>query len=232
MKNEGSYNVEANIFKNPETPECSYILGLLWADGYIRNSGKSKYVSLEIIKDDALIVYPIFMKTGKWYFDTRKRLNKKPTGRFICSNGRLFDFLKDMAYYAKSTDSPDKILSIIPETLNPYWWRGYFDGDGCFYNKNHASQLSFSSCYEQKWDFVNNLSNNIGITFSIKQRTHKSKSGKISRSSLARTTNKNNVNKFFQYIYNPNLEKFGFSRKYNKSRDFCNTFGNNDFTKI
>jgi hypothetical protein len=214
MINEHNCKVNAQIFKQVRTPQAAYILGLLWADGYIRRTSDSRsYVTLEIMYTDAEQLLPIFKHTGDWYCDTRMRKNRKPISRIMATNHYLFDYLNLMGYKAKSHDSANKILCTIPLELQPYWWRGYFDGDGCIYVKGNTVQASISSAYNQQWDFTESLLNNLNISFNIKKRSHKCKNGNLSHSSYVRFTGKHNVLKFYQYIYGKDLEVFGLSRK-------------------
>jgi hypothetical protein len=222
MKNECNCNVNATVFKWPKIGEAAYILGVLWADGYIRSAGHGRWVVLEIMNKDATQLKPIFARTGKWHFDTRRRPKRKPISRFMATNRYLFDYLHSLNYEAKSEKSAAKVLLSIPESLRPYWWRGYFDGDGCIYAKGKNVQVSISSSYNQEWDFAENLMEQLGISFSIKRRSHKSKKGKMSYSSYIRFTGKNNVHKFYDYIYSSKLKTFGLLRKLKK---FISVYG-------
>ena len=57
----------------------------------------------------------------------------------------------------------------------------------------------------------------------MKQRSHKSKSGKISHSSFIRITNKQHINKMGQVIYNDfENDHIGLLRKYNIYRNISN----------
>jgi len=60
------FKVNPENFMKPSTPEVSYILGILWADGFIKNSGKGKEnsVGIENLTDDVLDIKWIFDKTG------------------------------------------------------------------------------------------------------------------------------------------------------------------------
>lgn len=201
-------NVNPIQFIYPNTKEVSYILGFLWADGYLNPSGYT--ISTEIISEDAIYLIPIFTKTGKWSITYRKRKHWKPQTK-ICSFGKdLYSFLLAMDYGTKTI--PTKILNLIPKNLHHYWWRGYFDGDGCFYyyKPQYLRQLSITSDYNQDWSFVENLSKTLGIKkYQIKQTVSK----KGHKSSQFRITNKSDITKFGTYIYK-NYDELGFKRKY------------------
>ena len=105
------------------------------------------------------------LKTGKWKFYKKTSHNTIPcrlTNKFI------HNFLVENDYISKSTASADKILSKIPEHLKHYWWRGYFDGDGCFCKSNRSYIFTISSNIDQNWNFIDTLFNNLDIFYKIK----------------------------------------------------------------
>lgn len=56
----GFYNVGLEQFKNITKPEVSYILGLLWSDGYIIKNDKENIIGIELIKEDLDFIKNIF----------------------------------------------------------------------------------------------------------------------------------------------------------------------------
>jgi len=99
------------------------------------------------------------------------------------------------------------------------WYRGYSDGDGCFYINKYARQYSISAPFEQDLSFVGDKFTELGIDrFELKKRTHKSKDGKISNSSNIRMSNKKNIKLFGEYIYQDRLD-IKFDRKYDKYKE-------------
>lgn len=118
-----------------------------------------------------------------------------------------------MDYQNKSGASAKKILSHIPQSLHHYWWRGYSDGDGCFYysrsKKNHAVySYSIYSCYNQDWSFVSDILNKLDIFFSINKNTRT-----VGNSSHIRINRQAGIKKFGEYIYQG--VEFGLQRKRN-----------------
>lgn len=203
-------NVNPIQFFYPKTKEVSYILGFLWADGYLNPSGYT--IATEIISEDAINLIPIFTQTGKWNITYRQRKHWKPQTK-ICSFGKsLYSFLTSMDYYDKTT--PKQILNLIPKDLQHYWWRGYFDGDGCFYynKKQYLRQLAITSDYDQDWTFVVKLSKSLGIK---KHQIKQTISPKSYSSSQFRITNKSDITKFANYIYQ-DYDGLGLKRKHDK----------------
>lgn len=209
-----SYHVNPDIFRIVKTPEAAYILGLLWADGYIYKDS----IKIEATKDDLEMVEWIFDKTGTWSKQYRNRMGKKAQMTIATNNRMIKEFLESCDYISKSSASACKIIKQIPEHLHHYWWRGLFDGDGCFYiGKEGATQASIASSYEQNWKYVETLFDKLNIKFYKAKREQRAKNNKINKSSYVRITKREDIVKFGEYIYqNIEIDKIGFSRKYKK----------------
>jgi hypothetical protein len=212
-------NINPDIFTNPCTKELVYLLGYLWADGYInknidKNKKKRYIVSLQIQHEDFLSIENIIDITGKWNKWKRKESNnngvyRKAQQTVITSNKIIHNFLLKYNYGYKYKNPT--ILSIIPNNQHYYWFRGYFVGDGCFYCGKSSKQISISSCYQQDWSFMKDLCKQLSIKYSIQRL----KRNATSASSSFRITNKIGIITFGNYIYK-NYDNIGLKRKYNK----------------
>ena len=211
-KRDEKCRVDINRFINPDK-YSSYILGILWGDGHVNK--KSTNISLKCIKTDLDEVENVFDSTGKWCKYTYKRDNRKEQREFSISNKKLHKYFSDYNYIQKSYVA-STVQNNLDEDIKYYWWRGYFDADGCLYvNKKHYTvQISIASTYEQDWKFVEELFMKLGCKYSIYRRNHKAKNGNISYSSSIMIRNKKDCLKFLDYIYQG--EVFGLSRKYKK----------------
>lgn len=207
------FKVNLDQFLNIEKPEVAYILGYLWADGYIvRNE-----IRLEILKTDMDTIKSVLLELGDWNFQERVRDNNKPITRAATNNRKLVDFLIDNDYKLKSGTSADKILSKIPNCLKHYFFRGLIDGDGCI-NKN---RLSISSTYTQDWSYVEKITNEL----SIKSYTYR----KINNKNKYSVIEINGINGlvFCEYIYkNINNDNIGLNRKFLKYLELKNHIEN------
>lgn len=152
------YKVNPSNFIKFQSPEHVYILGFLWADGHIE---KNRYrINCCIKRVDFKYLKPIFKSTGIWNIKHIMIRDKFKLTLIQTSNRILWDFLVENDYLIKSGASPDKILSKIPEHLKHYWWRGYFDGDGCVDVRKTANRVTISSVYNQDWRFIGNSPEN------------------------------------------------------------------------
>lgn len=165
MKNK---KINHDLFITSFTPESSYILGFLWADGYI--SKRTNSISLECISEDINNIFPLFIKTGTYNLYHRNRKNRQPQSTINCSSFELASFLKENDYLDKSSVAPIKILSKIPNELKKYFFLGWSDGDGCFYIKEKqmsGCQFIMSGTYDQDWISLITLCSDLNINYQI-----------------------------------------------------------------
>jgi hypothetical protein len=219
--------VNPNQFLSVTTPEIAYLLGLLWADGHVKSINLSGSIRFGNITSDIDDIRHVFHKTGDWNFYEmgRQRANWKDQTAIVINEKTLFNFLKDHDYETKSGGSPIKILSHVPEHLRHYWWRGYFDGDGNLYIGKHCHQISMASTYDQDWSFALSLMATLGVKGSICQTISK----KGHKSSTLRICGIENCKRFCEFIYaGYELDKIGFSRKYQKYQQLSKLKAKND----
>lgn len=182
-------NVSFNQFENILSEKVAYFLGYFWADGHVINYSSKKItywrVCLEIVEKDALYIHHLMNEIGKWSIQKRKRKESwQTTWSFVTNNKPLCEFLINNGYKDKSNCEPTKILELIPRTIHPYFWRGYFDGDGCCGLVGRGKYIEFSATYDYKWDELSKLCQSIGLTNykiykQISKRGHKSSIFKI-----------------------------------------------------
>lgn len=214
------YAVEVSDITN-YGPEVCYFLGYFWADGSF--SGKHA-IHLEIQKNDGDDIKDTMFEIGGWNIQTRQRtragkLFGKVQMKFVASNKFLVEHLKRFGFSNKSIDSPEKILEAIPLGLRRYFWRGYFDGDGCVYfSKNFRTKsMNFWGSTGQDWSSLINVYDSLGLKYYVKKYKRTSKSGKVYKSSTVYVTNGVDIVKFLDFIYlDRENDKIGLTRKYNK----------------
>ena len=213
-KKDEEYNVNPKSFINKITPESAYILGFLWADGYIRHDS----IRLELIKTDLDDIVETFSKTGKWNYYKRSRKNRKEQATLQTNNKKLASFLKENGYKSKTYTSADKILKKIPNKYKHLWFRGFFDGDGYFSLKKGNYKVIFSGHINQDWEFLTNLLKKMGIKNSInKQKTDSGNSSKVS------FYKKSDCIKFLNFIYKNPYNITSMKRKKERFEEFLDS---------
>ena len=195
--------------------EFIYLLGFLWADGYISKSTNS--IEINIIKDDFMSIANPLSRHIEWNIFQKQRRAEghsygKPQIKAQKSLPELKSFLIEHSYGYKSGGSPQSILSVIPENKRRYWWRGYFDGDGSLaISKNGCKNLAFWSVINQDWSELSSLMKSLDSTFNIYFYERA-----CGNSSALTSTRKQSILQFGNYIY-PELQyDFGLKRKFDK----------------
>lgn len=195
-----------------------YILGFLWADGYL--TCRNYAIAIQISSDDYQDISDTLNHVGAWGISILKAnikngVTRKSRTTATISSIEICNKLKSLDFHKKSYINPDKILNIIPNNKKYLFFRGYFDGDGCFYITENAKQFAISSSYDQDWQHIENLFNNLNIdNYKIIKKI--SKLGH--RHSLVRISSVKNVKKLVNYIYQDRLD-IGLNRKYIKVKD-------------
>jgi phage anti-repressor protein len=201
MKN----RIKLNLFENINDKEIAYILGLLWADGHVtfaNNNAKTPIIKHSANDLDNIVFKEILKFSGEWNTFTSKNIGSyAKTPKTISVNwisSRKFGEFLIKNQYRDKNKSPELILNEISDKLKPYWFRGFFDGDGSvtIKNKGHHS-IAFTGNEKQDWKFIIDLFKEIKI-FNYKIRIIESRGGK---SSQIRITNKKELKIFENYIY-------------------------------
>ena len=138
-KYERKYNVNNDYFSKIDTPEKSYILGFIYADGcnYISDDKKNCIINFTQLKKSVDILQKINFELNSEY--PIREYNQKENNKIICTlNIRSKKMSEDLI---KLGVTPKKSLfikfpnnNIVPEKLVSHFIRGYFDGDGCVWN--------------------------------------------------------------------------------------------------
>jgi hypothetical protein len=211
-----SVNPRPFIESNCMTPLHAYLLGFIWADGNLSKNGYT--TSACFVETDSEDLLPIFQKTGKWSIYKNKPKTKregKPHYALNTSNKPLLEYLASKGYYAKSTQSANQILDVIPQNLHRYWWLGCIDGDGCFHISKKGQEISIHSSYTQDWKYFEDMAKTNHIDFLTERRILK-KTG--AKSSCMRIVKKQSCTNFIRFLY-PNGYEMGLKRKYEKAKE-------------
>lgn len=191
-------------------PFLVYFLGFFWADGTL--SKTTSNMRFKIVKSDFdMIKDRAFQLAKSWcYREDWDRIENHQVQSVLELNHKgVHAFLVQMGYQTKSGGSASTILSKIPSNLRHYWWRGYFDGDGCFMFDGQTVRVSLVSGYSQEWDFTENLLQELNIHYRINRSRNETRGN-----STVNMENESAVMKFMEFILQG--ESFGLKRKYEK----------------
>lgn len=212
------------FFEKIDTYYTAYILGFIWADGYLTKDGR--HFNVSGVKEDIDEIEHLFDKIGNWckHIDNREKYGWKNAKTLIGSNKKIYDFLLEHEYNKKSYVSADKILLKIPDDLKHYFFRGLVDGDGCFYynEKGYLRQFALTSTYEQDWSYFEELCKELDIKYVIKRvKKINKKTDNENKSSLVRVLGKDII-KLGEYLYKG--EELGLTRKKIKYKQIKNSY--------
>ena len=227
MLTKNKHNVNQSLYKNLNNKNFIYLLGFLWADGYLGYypNGQSHSTRIETVLSDSEHICGIIDKLDiKYTISKRNRENRQPQQTIFISDSAFSQFLvNNFKFDKKSYISHEHILEKIPENLRVYWFQGYMDGDGFilgeYLNKEKKTRISrgkieFSSSYDQEWDYISKIIKNLGCDFTIPKYISKKgfKSSKIYMSKV------DNCRRFLEWLYeDPSL---CLERKYKKYEEF------------
>lgn len=142
--------IREDYFKDIDTPEKAYWLGLIGADGCV---SKYKYYesykfSIALQEKDGEILSLLGEVTGalaKPFKRTKEDYNRQDQVRLVVSNKEFcLNLIKQGIVPAKTLIYQFPNESQVPNHLIWHYIRGYFDGDGCiFFKQEREKQLDY-----------------------------------------------------------------------------------------
>lgn len=159
------FNINNKIFE--ESPEKSYIIGLLSADGF--NSNKGIYIALQYRDSHILEELKNFLEyTGSIKYDK----NKNRSILTICSKA-LSSYLKDEEGIISNKTENFKVLDKYKYDTN--FWRGVVDGDGCVYYYKYKLGVVFGISLVGTYNMINSFKNYCNTIIKIDNKIQKIK---------------------------------------------------------
>ncbi len=212
MPKRGQSFIEPSLYEGIiSSPELVYILGLLWADGYIiHNPETYRYVvRLKMVRKDLFPLRHLFDKTGIWMSHEVKHEGMYGHIFSLSCYDKLFSkFLSEHGYCGKHSAS--QILSLICPTLHYLWWRGYSDGDGCFSLQNKSAAFTYSGPIDETWDEASQIMTKQQVDWHIVRRINK-----YGKASIIKTSKFDSVIRWGDYLYHDySISPIGLARKY------------------
>jgi DNA-binding transcriptional regulator WhiA len=191
-------NIDKNQYK-VLTKEMVYFLGLLWSDGFLSKTKNGGYtVGLKLLETDMDKIKFIFDKLGPYSYRKLNLEGRKEVAILAYHSKDFFNFLLKNDYDKKSKDSADKILSIIPDSLKSYFFRGIIDGDGYIGIRNdNTFSLVIAGSYNQSWKYLEDLFKKFKLKYTVKNIITK----KGHRHSVISIFNFRDILIFLDYVY-------------------------------
>jgi len=233
MKKDYNYLNEEYLYKPNFDESQSYALGLLWADGWLSNTKRrSRNLFIEVVESDFMDFLPSLFSLGKVSTYRRERLGRSPQASAMITNKSLCEWLFNLGFKDKSTISPTKLISFIPDPFVKDFIRGWIDGDGCFYvnEKNKSYQFILAGAYNQDWSSFLSVLDSLKIKYTVKNKIQV-QNGKENKGSVVRIVKREDLIKLIDFIYNE--PKHFLKRKFIKGQIIKNApYGNNPTRNI
>ena len=150
-----------SYFKNIDTPNKAYFVGLLYADGCIYKRMKGNYEEINLIlslqEKDIELLYAFADEFNLPYSRVRirhsGRENEQRTATVHITRKDITQDIQDL----KTED----LLNRIPKELIWHFVRGFFDGDGCIYVRRNSKRILYFGVgfcgYSPVLDLIRNL---------------------------------------------------------------------------
>ena len=142
-------NINKDYFETIDTEEKAYILGILMADGCVREKREGQlYLSLELIDREIIEFIKKELKLeNKITVMNRKRdyiKNEKTTYTITVAEQKLCSDLSKYGIVPNKTVVTERLVQNIPFDLRKHYLRGLFDGDGSigYYNNKWSITLT------------------------------------------------------------------------------------------
>lgn len=210
------YNYDESYFKNIDTPEKSYFLGLFYADGCNMND----IISISLQERDLYILEECKRQikySGDLHYVKKRTINSQPQYKLSISRTELSSDLTKLGAMKNKTFKI-RFPYFIDKELWSSFLAGYTMGDGSINKKyyNVASNI----------DFINDIKNIFPVTgniYSLKESKSKKNVGKYG-CSLFVCKIKDRV-ELYKWLYSVPCSFFQYDRKYQKAMEFIKQYG-------
>lgn len=119
-----------NFFDSINTEIKAYLLGYLYADGYLASDGR---MGIRLQEDDVEILELIqkyICPRSIIESSNNQNFKRKPQHSIRWKSKRMYKRLQELGFHIDKTHIDSDIFKYIPENMKKHFLRGYTDGDG------------------------------------------------------------------------------------------------------
>lgn len=144
-KNDGrKYRANDDFFDIIDSEIKAYLLGFLYADGYISSDGRIGILLNEKDIEIMNLIRNFLAPNSEIKHINYQNFKRDPQIKLRFQSKQLYKRLQEFGFTTDKTHHNCEILSKIPEDFKRHFIRGYCDGDGSIrfvknYNKNNTS---------------------------------------------------------------------------------------------
>lgn len=213
------HKINENFFK-AWSPEMSYLLGYIFADGAVedvRNSSRTCYLAITSADKEILVKikgalnssHPLYTRKPRYMLSPRTGKQYLTRATYVLRIGNIPIYNDLLSLGLKPRKSLDIYFPKIPTLYFAHFLRGYFDGDGCLTKTYKGiSQVVFTSGSRH---FLEGLSESLAEKIGIKQKNLNS-----SDRAYQIRYKKHETLKILNYMYSEIKNGLYLERKYQK----------------
>lgn len=125
------YRANDTFFDVIDSEEKAYLLGFLYADGYLASDGRMgcrlKIDDIEIIK----LIQKYICPNSPIEYSNNQNFKRKPQCSIRWKSEQMYQRLLNLDFCVDKTHTDSKVFQYIPESFKKDFIRGFLDGDGC-----------------------------------------------------------------------------------------------------
>lgn len=155
LRNDGrKHRANDSFFTVIDSEEKAYLLGFLYADGYLANDGR---MGCRLTEDDIEIIKLIqkyIAINSPIEYTNNQNIKRRPQVSIRWKSHQMYQDLLNLGFCVDKTHTDSNVFSYVPNELKLAFIRGYCDGDGNVRFDNRST----SGWYRCSISFVNGTS--------------------------------------------------------------------------
>lgn len=156
------YRPNDHFFDIIDSEIKAYLLGYLYADGYLASDGR---IGIRLQEDDIEILEMIqkyICPSNPIESSNNQNFKRKPQHSLRWKSVIMYKRLKELGFCIDKTHADSNIFQLIPEEMKKHFLRGYTDGDGSVRaykldcGKDRKIEISWSNGSKQIFEDIRN----------------------------------------------------------------------------
>jgi len=138
-----------HFFDSIDSEIKAYLLGYLYADGYLASDGR---IGMRLQEDDVEIlemVQKYICPNNPIESSNNQNFKRKPQHSIRWKSPIMYKRLQELGFCIDKTHAESNIFQLIPENMKAHFLRGYTDGDGSIqaYRLDNGTYRKISICW-------------------------------------------------------------------------------------
>jgi len=138
-----------DFFDSIDSEIKAYLLGYLYADGYIASDGR---IGIRLQEDDVEILEMIqkyICPNNPIESSNNQNFKRKPQNSIRWKSLHMYNKLKEFGFCIDKTHTDSNIFQLVPDNMKIHFLRGYTDGDGNLqvYRLDNGTHRKISICW-------------------------------------------------------------------------------------